>query len=64
MQPKSCTERRVRWWTNEKRKSGLSPEREICSDPLDAAAVCMILSKSMISAANIRYFITYLISEV
>ncbi|VDK87519.1 unnamed protein product [Litomosoides sigmodontis] len=54
MQLRSCMERRVRWWTNEKRESGLSPEREFPSDALDAAAVCITVSKSMTSAANTR----------
>ncbi|KAM3722091.1 Hepatoma-derived growth factor-related protein [Dirofilaria immitis] len=54
MQLRSCMERRVRWWTNEKRESGLSPEREFSSDPLDVAAVCVTVSKSMISAASTR----------
>ncbi|VDK85679.1 unnamed protein product [Onchocerca ochengi] len=54
MQMRSCMERRVRWWTNEKRESGLSPEREFSSDPLDAAAVCITVSKSMTSAASTR----------
>ncbi|VIO95469.1 PWWP domain containing protein [Brugia malayi] len=54
MQLRSCMERRVRWWTNEKRESGLSPERELPSDPLAAAAVCITVSKSMTSAASTR----------
>ncbi|CAG9531057.1 unnamed protein product [Cercopithifilaria johnstoni] len=54
MQLRSCMERRVRWWTNEKRESGLSPERDFPSDPLDAAAVCITVSKSMTSAASTR----------
>uniref|UniRef100_A0A0R3S1S7 PWWP domain-containing protein n=1 Tax=Elaeophora elaphi TaxID=1147741 RepID=A0A0R3S1S7_9BILA len=54
MQLRSCMERRVRWWTNEKRENALSPEREFPSDPLDAAAVCVTVSKSMTSAASTR----------
>uniref|UniRef100_A0A915PTD2 Tetratricopeptide repeat protein 30 homolog n=1 Tax=Setaria digitata TaxID=48799 RepID=A0A915PTD2_9BILA len=54
LQLRSCMERRVRWWTNEKREIGLSPEREFPSDPLDAAAVCITVSKSMTSAASTR----------
>lgn len=48
-------ERRVRWWTNEKRPSEPSPEREFSTDPLDAAAACVTISKAMVSASSTRF---------
>ncbi|VDN06488.1 unnamed protein product [Thelazia callipaeda] len=51
---RSCVERRARWWCSEKRELRLSPERELRSDPLDLAAVCITLSKSLNSVANTK----------
>uniref|UniRef100_A0A915BQ54 PWWP domain-containing protein n=1 Tax=Parascaris univalens TaxID=6257 RepID=A0A915BQ54_PARUN len=50
----SAMEQRGRWWTSEKRRHEMSPEREWSSQVLDVAAAMRLIGNAMNAAANTR----------
>ncbi|VDM42825.1 unnamed protein product [Toxocara canis] len=50
----SAMEQRCRWWTSEKRRQEMSPEREWSSQALDVAAAMRLIGHAMNAAANTR----------
>ncbi|CAD6184542.1 unnamed protein product [Caenorhabditis auriculariae] len=50
----SAMEKRARWWTGEKRRVDISPERELGTTPADSAAAFRLMAHAVRSAAVTR----------